>query len=268
MNKCIFAVVFVFILSSMSYAQIDISHLTHEQQARVKKAFTSQNCTCGCEMTIAECLTDDPSCDVSPELAKVIIDEISNESAPIALKRIDISHLTTKQQNQIIEVLNTQNCTCGCGMTITKCLIDDPSCDVSPNLAQVVVNAIVSGKTVASSNNSKPNQLKSDNGKWYQEVVGRQLVYIYVGMGYREKYQIWLCSGGSFQSSGQGGSVSSLGSGAFSDGGNSGNWAVNGNILTLAYASGETKNFTLSIHEGFLYLNNTKYYRTDNEVCN
>ncbi len=89
-----------------------------------------------------------------------------------------------------------------------------------------------------------------------------------MGMDYREKYQIGLCSDGSFQSSGQGGSVSSLGSTAFSDGGNSGKWSVEGNILTLNYANGATKNYTSSIYDGFLYPNDTKYYRTENDVCN
>ncbi len=269
MNKSIIVLVCALLLAYLGHAQIDISYLTQEQQERIVAALTTQNCTCGCGMTIAECLSDDPSCEVSPVLAKKIIDDIANEITAVDLKRADISHLTIKQQYQVLEIFTTQNCTCGCGMTVADCLMNDPTCDVSPQIAKVVIDAIASGNTVASSENPNPNpnQMKSDKGEWYQEVVGRQLVYIYVGMGYREKYQIWLCSDGSFQSSGQGGSVSSLGSAAFDDGGSSGNWAVQGNVLTLAYRNGTTSNFTLSFYDGFLYLNETKYYRTENDVC-
>ncbi len=224
-------------------------------------------------MTIAQCLQDDPTCETSPKLAEAIIKKIVDEATEanrviVNLKRFDISYLTTEQQHQVMQVLNTENCTCGCGMTITNCLRDDPTCETSPQLARIVVDAVVSGVAGASSANTQQNAPQSDQGNWYNEVVGRQLVYIYVGKGYREKHQIWLCSDGSFQSSGQGGSISSLGSAAFSDGGNYGRWAVNGNVLTLAYANGGTAQLSLSFYDGFLYLNDTKYFRTENDLCN
>jgi len=153
-------------------------------------------------------------------------------------------------------------------MTIAKCLVEDPTCEVSPKLAMAVIENVAPAAASASTSvPSEPKGLKSDGGEWYKEVVGRQLLYIYVGNGYRQKEKIWLCSDGTFQSSGYGGSISSLGSAAFSDGGRHGNWAVNGDTLTLAFRNGSTAKYKLSFYDGFLYLDNTRYFRVDNDVC-
>ena len=247
--------------------RIDISHLSEEQQADVYKVLSSNNCTCGCGLTIAKCLADDPTCDTSPKLAKKVIEEVVKATPKIDLKRVDISHLSNEQRAEVYKVLSENKCTCGCGLTIAKCLAEDPTCEVSPKLAMAVVENITSEKSVSSPVSSGVKGLKSDQGKWYKEVVGRQLVYICVGNGYREKEQIWLCSNGTFQSSGQGGSISSLGSAAFSDGGYQGKWGVNGDILTLAFSNGSTAKYKLSFYDGFLYLDNTRYFRVDNDVC-
>gem|GEM_PF-6854416 len=247
--------------------RIDISHLSKEQQLEIYKVLSSNNCTCECGMTIATCLVDDPTCETSPELARKVVDEIINETPKIDLKRVDILHLSNEQQVEVYKVLSSKNCTCGCGMTLAKCLVDDPTCDVSPKLAMAEIKRSAPEKSGPTPGASIARRLKSDRGKWYKEVVGKQLVYIYVGNGYRKKEKIWLCSDGTFQSSGYGGSISSLGSVAFSDGGRHGNWAVNSDILTLAFGNGSSAKYKLSLYDGFLYLDNTRYFRTANDVC-
>ncbi len=267
MNRFVLATIFLILLSSAIYAQVDMSKLTPKQQSRVKQILAERKCTCGCDMTIAKCLVDDPECETSQKLARKVVDEVIKKTPKIDLKRIDISHLSNEQQVDVYKVLSGNNCTCGCGLTIAKCLVDDPTCEVSPKLAMAVIENIAPGKSVSLPVSSGVKGLKSDQGKWYKEVVGRQLVYIYVGNGYREKEQICLCSNGTFQSSGQGGSISSLGSAAFSDGGRQGNWAVNGDILTLAFSNGSAAKYKLSFYDGFLYLDNTRYFRTENDMC-
>jgi len=37
----------------------------------------SENCTCGCELTIAACRINDPSCSVSLPLAKALAEKIA-----------------------------------------------------------------------------------------------------------------------------------------------------------------------------------------------
>ncbi|MFB3081529.1 MAG: hypothetical protein ACE1Y1_07180 [Nitrosomonadaceae bacterium] len=267
MKRFVLATIFLIVLSNANYAQVDVSDLTPKQQSRIKQILAERKCTCECDMTIATCLVDDPTCETSPELARKVVDEVINETPKIDLKRIDISHLSKEQQVEIYKIFSSNNCTCGCGMTIAKCLVDDPTCDVSPKLAMAEIKRIAPEKSDFTPDASVAKGLKSDQGKWYKEVVGQQLVYIYVGNGYRKKEKIWLCSDGTFQSSGYGGSISSLGSVAFSDGGRHGNWAVNNDILTLAFGNGSTAKYKLSLYDGFLYLDNTRYFRTANDVC-
>ena len=63
-------------LSSQLSAQVDLSRLSPQQLALATTAMTPTLCTCGCELTVAACLIDDPSCDVSPAMAQAIIEEI------------------------------------------------------------------------------------------------------------------------------------------------------------------------------------------------
>ena len=44
------------------------------------------------------------------------------------------------------KLLNTEHCTCGCGLTLAQCRIDDPSCAVSLPLAQELVKKVTAGK--------------------------------------------------------------------------------------------------------------------------
>ena len=247
--------------------RVDTSRLTQAQKVKAYEILSKQNCTCGCGMAVTQCLADDPDCDVSPKIAQNVIRGIINKTPKIDLKRVDISHLSPAHQQAVFSVLSSSNCTCGCGMTIAKCLVDDPTCEVSPELAKAVIAKVAQTVTPPAASHGQSKALRSDGGKWYKEVAGKQLLYIYTGNGYRRKEKIWLCSDGSFQSSGYGGSISSLGSAAFSDGGRSGRWAVNGDVLTLAFSNGNTAKYKLSFYKGFLYLDNTRYFRLENDLC-
>jgi len=106
--------------------------------------------------------------------------------------------------------------------------------------------------------------LVSDQGEWYQRLAGQQLVSISVGTGYRTREQTYLCTDGTFLTNQESGSVTSLGTAAF--GGNSaGRWAIAGDRITLAYGSGETVGYTLSMVDGPLYLDDWRYFWTEND---
>ena len=187
-------------------AQVDLSRLTPEQQARVATAMTTKKCSCGCELTVAACLIEDPSCDVSPAMAKAIVDEATNSPAPAA--------------------------------------------DAGPASPAVGGDA----------------RLVSDGGEWYQRLGGQQLVYISVGASYRTREQTWLCNDGTYQTNQEGGSVSSLGTAAFGSG-SAGRWAIVGNTLTLASTGGESVSYELSMVDGTLYLDSWRYFWTENDRC-
>jgi hypothetical protein len=50
--------------------------------------------------------------------------------------------LTPEQKTKALQQLNTEHCTCGCGLTVAQCRVDDPSCSVSLPLAQSIVKKI------------------------------------------------------------------------------------------------------------------------------
>ena len=45
-----------------------------------------------------------------------------------------------------LKTLNTEHCTCGCGLTVAQCRLDDPDCTVSLPLAQQLVDRIAKSK--------------------------------------------------------------------------------------------------------------------------
>jgi thiol-disulfide isomerase/thioredoxin len=57
---------------------------------------------------------------------------------------VDLAALTPEQRAKVLETLNSEHCTCGCGLTVAQCRVDDPSCTVSLPLAQEIVKNIAS----------------------------------------------------------------------------------------------------------------------------
>jgi thiol-disulfide isomerase/thioredoxin len=55
---------------------IDLASLTREQRAAALQRLNSEGCTCGCDLSIAKCRIDDPSCGVSLPLAKAMVNQI------------------------------------------------------------------------------------------------------------------------------------------------------------------------------------------------
>jgi hypothetical protein len=53
---------------------------------------------------------------------------------------VDLSKVPDAERSTVLRALNSDNCTCGCGLTIAKCRIDDPSCAISPPLAKAIVD--------------------------------------------------------------------------------------------------------------------------------
>jgi len=56
---------------------VDLAALTPAKRTDALQKLNSQPCTCGCDLTIARCRVDDPSCSVSLPIAKQIVAEIT-----------------------------------------------------------------------------------------------------------------------------------------------------------------------------------------------
>ncbi len=61
---------------------VSFAGLTPDQKKLALKLMNSKHCTCGCNMTIAECRITDPTCDTSRKLAQKIVDEIRAGKVP------------------------------------------------------------------------------------------------------------------------------------------------------------------------------------------
>ena len=57
---------------------------------------------------------------------------------------VDLSTLSGARRTEALIALNEQGCSCGCGLTVAKCRIDDPSCTVSLPLAKTIVERFAS----------------------------------------------------------------------------------------------------------------------------
>lgn len=57
---------------------------------------------------------------------------------------LDLTALTPKKKEMALQRLNEDTCSCGCSLTLAQCRINDPHCDVSLPLAQVVVEEVAS----------------------------------------------------------------------------------------------------------------------------
>ena len=59
---------------------------------------------------------------------------------------LDLASLTAEQRTIALKRLNGESCSCGCGLTIAQCRINDSTCAVSPPLAEKIVAEVRAGK--------------------------------------------------------------------------------------------------------------------------
>ena len=64
-----------------------------------------------------------------------------------SLPGVDFSALSAKQKASVLKILREQGCSCGCGMKMAQCRMEDPACSYSTGLASTVIQAIKDGKT-------------------------------------------------------------------------------------------------------------------------
>ncbi len=61
---------------------------------------------------------------------------------------VDLSRLTPEQHATAVQIMKSNPCGCGCGMTVFQCRNDDPNCGKSPVLAANIVRLVSEGKGV------------------------------------------------------------------------------------------------------------------------
>lgn len=63
--------------TAASLPGVDFGHLTQAQRTTVLKILRSQECSCGCNMKLAECRVKDPSCSYSTGMTAAVIEAIA-----------------------------------------------------------------------------------------------------------------------------------------------------------------------------------------------
>jgi protein-disulfide isomerase len=66
-----------------------------------------------------------------------------------ALPAVDFGGLTAAQKATALKILREHDCSCGCGMKMAQCRVQDPNCSYSKGLAAAVVEALKNGKSEA-----------------------------------------------------------------------------------------------------------------------
>ena len=72
---------------------------------------------------------------------------LKNAALATDLPDVDMKGLTPQQKQAALKRMNSESCTCGCGLTIAQCRINDSTCDISKHLAAEIVKQIAAGQS-------------------------------------------------------------------------------------------------------------------------
>jgi len=70
---------------------------------------------------------------------------LKNAERATELPDVDMKGLTAAQKTAALKRLNSESCTCGCGLTVAQCRINDTTCPVSQKIAAQIVQEVKSG---------------------------------------------------------------------------------------------------------------------------
>lgn len=70
---------------------------------------------------------------------------LKNAANATELPGVDLKGLNPKQKQAALRRMNSENCNCGCNLTIAQCRINDTKCQVSRDLANGIVKEILGG---------------------------------------------------------------------------------------------------------------------------
>lgn len=70
---------------------------------------------------------------------------LKNAANATELPGVDFKGLTAEQKKVALRRMNAENCTCGCGLTVSQCRVNDSECPTSKGIAAQIVKDAVSG---------------------------------------------------------------------------------------------------------------------------
>jgi len=67
---------------------------------------------------------------------------LENAAQATSIPGVDLTKLSPAKRTEAIKALNAADCTCGCGLTLAECRINDPDCSTSLPIARKMVEQI------------------------------------------------------------------------------------------------------------------------------
>jgi thiol-disulfide isomerase/thioredoxin len=64
---------------AMNIPGVDLAKLSVERRTEALQKLNGQPCTCGCDLTVARCRVDDPTCSISLPLARKIVQQVAEQ---------------------------------------------------------------------------------------------------------------------------------------------------------------------------------------------
>jgi thiol-disulfide isomerase/thioredoxin len=88
---------------------------------------------------------------------------LKNAANATELPGVSFKGLTPAQKKVALRRLNSENCTCGCGLTLSECRVNDTECPYSGKLAAQVVKEVASGVKAPKTPPSAPSSKGTNN---------------------------------------------------------------------------------------------------------
>jgi thiol-disulfide isomerase/thioredoxin len=67
---------------------------------------------------------------------------LKNAALATELPDVDFKGLTADQKREALKRMNSETCTCGCGLTVAECRVNDTDCDISKAMAAKIVKEV------------------------------------------------------------------------------------------------------------------------------
>lgn len=173
-----------------------------------------------------------------------------------ARAEIDLLKLQGQQKADFMHALESGDCTCGCGMKLWQCLVEDQTCPVSPGIAQSVFDRMIAG--VANPNVSRLTSRQQTASSIDQQLVGAWIKRSSGGSGIYYENTVKMAFSADGRIAYGTGTVVSGGHAGFSirDGGDNptelGNWRVNKkNIVDVVWDDGTAANYPYEVFDYF-----------------
>jgi thiol-disulfide isomerase/thioredoxin len=81
---------------------------------------------------------------------------LKNASRATELPDVDFTGLSPDQKTAALRRMNTESCSCGCGLTLAQCRINDTACSISKGLAAKVVKEVAAKRSAPALHDAAP----------------------------------------------------------------------------------------------------------------